>query len=125
MIRHLLPALLCLPLAAEQTGYIAFGRFVALTPETSPRTETIRYYRTESGVRVGVLPQILVKLREGGAIDPLVSLTGALRSEELAPRLHLLYFTEDVEILALAVSLADHPDVLFAQPNLRTPKELR
>lgn len=112
-------------LIASQTGYIEYGRFVPLQPTAAKRSETTRYFVTPDNRTIGVMPQILVKLYPECSIKTVSRQFNVKQTETLAPRLYLLHFNPDEDVLSHSIVLSHHPDVQYAHPNFKTTKQLR
>ena len=120
-----------LPLAMLQSGcaqdsnpayyFYNKGQKVELTPIVST-TRSIsdgsrRYFRTPSGAEVGIGKGLLVKLREGAELAPLLRDYGLHYRKKLKTRLYLLEADSSESALRIANELSAKEGVEYAHPN--------
>jgi len=83
------------------------------------------YYQNENGVILGVEDKIIVKIRDGVAIDNLLSQFNLSFEKMLAKNLYLLKVEHKKFAIDVSNKLSEHDAIQYAQPDFIRTKTRR
>ncbi|MDC9728786.1 MAG: hypothetical protein PSN04_05570 [Methyloprofundus sp.] len=123
------------PALAVDAYFYQYNKKITLTPlpdlvrsntVTSP-LQSIQYYRTEEGHKVGVYNKIIVKFHMADDLDPylLLSPYDVQIEKQLGPQLYLLITPSNQLTIDLANRLSEQNFIEYAQPDFIKQYQIR
>ncbi len=115
-------------------SYYEGGELRELTPEATPqfvvkssqRSNTdVKWFRTETGLRVGVTESILVQWKKGADSEAVLSECGVMIFEKMTKTIWKLSVPTGANVFELSQTLYENEATIFAHPNMIRERKLR
>lgn len=116
-------------LGAQESYYYAKGNKVFLTPleqnhtmERKAEQKTLRYYKNQDGLTLGISDEILIQT---DAIEQIVHKYDFKEVEKITQNIYLIQIDDSSKTLDIANKLYEEEDVVFSHPNFYRRVEKR
>ncbi len=124
----LILSLFVLSILANEDYYYAFGKKVTVTKLNESRTlndTNITYYQTQTGHKVGVRHDIIIRCKDGVDCIPTVQKYDIVSVEKLSEKLYLINLPTDTNPFEMANNFHQEVDIVFAHPNFIKQRQSR
>jgi hypothetical protein len=120
-------ALLIFSISYADTYYYEYGKKVKLTKLKDQRSDLkdVEYYKYESGRKVGVKKEVLVKCKNMSACKDIFKEHNLTKYRNLTPSIVLITLNKEDDPFEISQKLYEEEDIEYSHPNFVKKRQKR